>query len=127
MPEGDSNVDPKQQAEAARKAFEQEFERFARLRPDSEANEQTTGNEGAVSVETKLKDAESSLRELGEVRSHHTGKKSALASVKKMIGRVAPEERAAFGQIVQQLEGEIVREIDEAEATLKSAIAELRT
>jgi phenylalanyl-tRNA synthetase alpha chain len=127
MPEGDSNVDPKQQAEAARKAFEQEFERFARFRLDSEANELTAGNEGAASVETKLKDAESSLRELGEVRSRHTGKKSALASVKKLIGRVATEERAAFGQIVQQLEGEIIREIDEAEATLKSAIAELRT
>ncbi len=122
MPEGDRNVDPKQQAEAARKAFEQEFERFARFRRDSELSDHET-----VSVDAKLKDAESSLRDLGEVRSQHTGKKSALASVKKMIGRVASEDRAAFGQMVQQIEVEIVREIDEAEASLKSSIADLRT
>src|ERR1044071_4300811 len=126
MPEGDRNVDPKQQAEAARKAFEQEFERFARFRRDSESSGQSSDHE-TVSVDAKLKDAESSLRELGEVRSQHTGKKSALASVKKMIGRVASEDRAAFGQMVQQIEVEIVREIDEAEASLKSSIADLRT
>jgi phenylalanyl-tRNA synthetase alpha chain len=126
MPEGDRNVDPKQQAEAARKAFEQEFERFARFRHDSDSNGQASDRE-AVSVETKLKDAEASLRELGEVRSRHTGKKSALATVKKMIGRVATEERAAFGQLVQQIEVEIVREIDETEAVLQSSITDLRT
>lgn len=126
MPEGDRNVDPKQQAEAARKAFEQEFERFARFRRDSESSGQASDSP-EVSVDAKLKGAESSLRELGEVRSQHTGKKSALASVKKMIGRVASEDRAAFGQLVQQIEVEIVREIDEAEASLKSSIADLRT
>jgi phenylalanyl-tRNA synthetase alpha chain len=66
------------------------------------------------------------LRELTEVRSRHTGKKSALAAVKKMIGRVAPEERAGFGQVVQQIEARITREIEEVEASLKSAIDELR-
>src|SRR5947207_11532641 len=123
MPEGIRNEDPKQQAEAARKAFEQEFGRFARFRSESDSTEQ--GSE-AVSVETKLREAETSLRDLGEVRSRHTGKKSALASVKKMIGRVAPEERASFGQLVQQTEADIVREIDEVEASLKAAIADLR-
>jgi phenylalanyl-tRNA synthetase alpha chain len=126
MPEGDRNGDPKQQAEAARKAFEQEFERFARFRHDSELDSQASGLD-ATSVEAKLKDAESSLRDLVEVRSRHTGKKSALAAAKKMIGRVSAEERAAFGQLVQQLEVEIIREIDRAEAALKSSIADLRT
>jgi phenylalanyl-tRNA synthetase alpha chain len=126
MPQGDRNVDPKQQAEAARKAFEQEFERFASFRRDSESSEQAS-DQTTVSVDAKLKSAEATLRELGEVRSQHTGKKSALASVKKMIGRVAPEDRATFGQLVQQIEVEIVREIDEAEASLKSSIADLRT
>jgi phenylalanyl-tRNA synthetase alpha chain len=126
MPEGDRNVDPKQQAEAARKAFEQEFERFARFRRNSESRGQASDHR-EVSVDAKLKDAEGSLRELGEVRSQHTGKKSALASVKKMVGRVAAEDRAAFGQLVQQIEVEIVREIDEAEASLKSSITDLRT
>jgi phenylalanyl-tRNA synthetase alpha chain len=123
MPEGEKGEDPKLQAEAARKAFEQEFERFARFRLDSELSVQDSGG---VSIETKLREAESSLRELGEVRSKHTGKKSALAAVKKMIGRVAPEERAGFGQLVQQIEAGIVSRIDEVEASLKVVIAGLR-
>ena len=126
MPEGTNYEEPKQQAVAARKAFEQEFERFARFRPSSEPEVQAEASD-TVSVDAKLKDAETLLRELGEVRSHHTGKKSALASVKKLIGRVAAEDRAAFGQLVQQLEAEIVLEIDRAEATLKNRIADLRT
>jgi phenylalanyl-tRNA synthetase alpha chain len=123
MPEGEKGEDPKLQAEAARKAFEQEFERFARFRRDSELTGQDSGE---VSIEMKLREAESSLRELSEVRSRHTGKKSALAAVKKMIGRVAPEERAGFGQLVQQIDAGIVSEIDEVEASLKAVIAELR-
>jgi phenylalanyl-tRNA synthetase alpha chain len=125
MPEGVEKEDPKQQAEAARKAFEQELGRFARFRPSSESGGQA-GDGDAGSVETKLKDAEATLRELGEVRSRHTGKKSALASIKKMIGRVSAEDRASFGQLVQQIEAEIVSRVDEAEASLKSAIADLR-
>jgi phenylalanyl-tRNA synthetase alpha chain len=126
MPEGVEQEDPKQQTEAAREAFEQEFERFARFRLDSESDVQSTGGD-AVSVETKLSAAEATLRELGEVRSRHTGKKSALASVKKMIGRAASEDRATFGQLVQQIEVEIVSRINEAETLLKSSIADLRT
>jgi phenylalanyl-tRNA synthetase alpha chain len=123
MPEGEKGEDPKLQAEAASKAFEQEFERFARFRLDSELTGQDSGE---VSIEAKLREAESSLRELGEVRSRHTGKKSALAAVKKMIGRVAPEERAGFGQLVQQIEAGIVSQVDEVEASLKALIADLR-
>jgi phenylalanyl-tRNA synthetase alpha chain len=126
MPEGANYQDPKQQAEAARKAFEQEFERFARFHPDPAKDAQTSDRE-AVSVETKLNEAEANLRGLGEVRSRHTGKKSALAAVKKMIGRVSAEDRAAFGQLVQQVEAGITSEIDKVEISLKSAIAELRT
>ncbi|HWT00677.1 MAG TPA: phenylalanine--tRNA ligase subunit alpha [Pyrinomonadaceae bacterium] len=118
MPEGVTQADPKQQAEAARKAFEQEFGRFARFRSET--------GESSAPAEARLKETEALLRELGEVRSRHTGKKSALASVKKMIGRVAAEERASFGQTVQQIEAEITRELDEVEGALKSASAELR-
>ncbi|HEX8922792.1 MAG TPA: phenylalanine--tRNA ligase subunit alpha [Pyrinomonadaceae bacterium] len=103
MPEGERPEDPKLQAEAARKAFENEFERFARFG-----------------------EAETALRELGELRSKHTGKKSALSAVKKMVGRVEASERASFGQLVQQIEAEIVRKIDEHEASLKSLVEELR-
>jgi phenylalanyl-tRNA synthetase alpha chain len=117
MPEGVQQEDPGQQAEAARKAFEQEFGRFAGFR--SEAGD-------SASAEARLKETEGVLRELNDVRSRHTGKKSALASVKKMIGRVPAEERASFGQLVQQIEAEILGRIDETEAALKSVIAELR-
>ncbi|HEX8844575.1 MAG TPA: phenylalanine--tRNA ligase subunit alpha [Pyrinomonadaceae bacterium] len=114
--------DPKQQVEAAREAFEQEFERFARLSRDSKLTEGES-----VSVDAKLREAEAALREIGELRSRHTGKKSALAAVKKLIGRVPAEERAGFGQLVQGIEANIVREVDEVEASLKSVVVELRT
>jgi phenylalanyl-tRNA synthetase alpha chain len=114
MPEGQAE-DQTQKVEAARKAFEQEFERFARFRTSA-------GTNGL-----KLQEAESLRRELGELRTRRTGKKSELAAVKKLIGRVAPEERASFGQLVQQLEAGIASAIEEAEATLKDFISSAQT
>jgi phenylalanyl-tRNA synthetase alpha chain len=117
MPEGDKQEDPKLRAETARKAFEQEFERFARFR---------TGDVDQPQGLT-LHDALAFQRELGELRTRHTGKKSALASVMKMIGRVAAEERKGFGQLVQEIEASIKASIDEAEHALKSFIEAART
>ena len=114
MPEGVSIDDPKLKAETARKAFEQEFERFARFRG------------GVTKDGLTLHDAEAIKRELAELRTRHTGKKSELAAVKKLIGRVAQEERANFGQMVQQIEADIARHIDEAESALESFINEAR-
>src|SRR5215212_1534126 len=116
MPEGANQEDPRLQAEAARKAFEQEFERFARLGAGPGQGVRTAA--GELSAEARLLEAEATLRELSDLRSRHTGKKSALASVKKMIGRVPAEERASFGQLVQQIEADITRGIDEAESQL---------
>ncbi|MCA1626641.1 MAG: phenylalanine--tRNA ligase subunit alpha, partial [Acidobacteria bacterium] len=104
-----------EQIKAVREAFEQEFGRFARFRADS-----------ANIDELKLGEAETLLRELAEVRTRQTGKKSALADLKKMIGRVAPEERAAFGQQVQQIEAEVAARFDEAEEVLQSHVEALR-
>lgn len=115
MPEGTVIDDPKQRAENARKAFEQEFERFARFR---------TGVSDDAGL--TLKDAETLQRELSDLRTRHTGKKSELASIKKMIGRVAPEERAAFGQLVQQLEAAVGRAAEEAESALSVFINDAR-
>ncbi|MBD0372679.1 MAG: phenylalanine--tRNA ligase subunit alpha [Pyrinomonadaceae bacterium] len=115
MPEGASLGDPKLKAESARKAFEQEFERFARFRAGVSAESGLT-----------LNSAEALERELSELRTRHTGKKSELASVKKLIGRVAPEERASFGQLVQQIEAEITRGVEEAEAALLAFINDAR-
>ncbi len=116
MPQVAEHEDQNLKVEAARKAFEQEFERFARFR------DQSAGLNGLT-----LEDAEALEREAAELRTRHAGKKSELAAVKKIIGRVAPEERASFGQLVQQLEAGIIQAIDEAEQTLKSFIAEAKT
>jgi phenylalanyl-tRNA synthetase alpha chain len=116
MPEGVQYEDHRSQAEAPYKAFEREFERFARFRPGGGGLEALT-----------LPEAEDALRSLQGLRTRHTGKKSGLAAVKKMIGRVDPGERARLGQYVQHLETEIGRSLDEAEAALTDFIAAART
>jgi phenylalanyl-tRNA synthetase alpha chain len=115
MPEGVQYEDHKSQAEAPYKAFEREFERFARFR------------DGGGLDNLTLSEAEAVLLDLRSLRTRHTGKKSGLAAVKKMIGRVAQQERAALGQYVQQLEAEISRALDQAESTLTDFIAATRT
>ncbi|MEO8573892.1 MAG: hypothetical protein ABI481_07970, partial [Pyrinomonadaceae bacterium] len=58
-----------------------------------------------VSVDDiKLPEAEAQLKQVGEAKVTYTGKKSRLAELKKAIGKAAPEERAATGQLIQQLE-----------------------
>jgi phenylalanyl-tRNA synthetase alpha chain len=106
-------IDNREQVGAVREAFGREFERFARFR---------AGGAEALS----LGDAEGYLRELAELRTRHTGKKSALSGLMKLVGRVAAEERAAFGQSVQQLRAEIETALDEVAAALQQAVAEAR-
>src|SRR5712691_8805766 len=108
MTESQSQHDPKAQVEAARKAFEHEFERFASFAEDS-----------AALTRLGLDRAEAEQRALVELRTRHLGKKSALAAGKKTIGRVSVDERATFGQLVQQTEAEINHEIEQAEQALK--------
>lgn len=112
MPEATEQVEPKQQVEAAREAFEQEFERFARFR---------RGDPEAFAL--TLKETETALSELDELRRLHTGKKSRLAAAKKLIGRISAEDRPAFGQHVQQLETQIAEALDEVEQALKGYLA----
>ena len=102
--------------EAASKAFEQEFERFARFTGDSTAGS-GLDLEAAVAEE----------RALVELRTRHLGKKSALAATKKLIGRVAPEARAAFGQLVQSTEATFTEALTKAEQNLKTYIENQRT
>ena len=98
--------DEKDKVEAIRTVFTTEFERFADLSLDG----------------TPLSDAEAMLRELGELKIKHTSKKSAIADAKKLIGKVAPEERGNFGQFVQSVEKEIVSSIESAETKLNEFI-----
>ncbi|HZG50817.1 MAG TPA: phenylalanine--tRNA ligase subunit alpha [Pyrinomonadaceae bacterium] len=110
-----SEVREQPQIEAVREAFEQEFGRFARFR-----------GEDASARDLTFAEAETTLRELAELRTRHTGKKSALANLKKLIGRVAAEERAAVGQQIQQLETEIASALEESKRTLEEHVADLR-
>lgn len=76
--------------------------------------------------ELSLADAEQLQIKINELKTRHTGKKSEIASAKKLIGRVAPEERGAFGQFVQTVEKEIVSAIEDVESKLKNFIAEAK-
>src|SRR4026208_350917 len=107
----DDQEDPRLQIEAARKAFEQEFERFAGLAENS-----------AALAGLDLEAAETEQRALADLRTRHQGTKSALAAGKKMTGRVAAPERAAFGQFVQQTDAEMNARLTQAEQALSSFI-----
>jgi phenylalanyl-tRNA synthetase alpha chain len=93
--------------EEARTAFTAEFVRFADLNFNG----------------TDLSGAEAWLHEVGELKTKHTGKKSAIAGAKKLIGKVAAEDRGEFGQLVQSVEKEIVESIEGAESKLNEFIS----
>jgi phenylalanyl-tRNA synthetase alpha chain len=116
MTDSEKDQEPTQQVEAARKAFEQEFERFACF----------TGPSANLSG-LNLEQAIAEQRSLAELRTRHLGKKSALAASKKLIGRVLPERRASFGQLVQSIEGELTQVLDETERNIKNYIEAERT
>jgi phenylalanyl-tRNA synthetase alpha chain len=88
-------VDYYAQVAAVREAFEREFERFARFQ-DYQAIEALT-----------LDETEGLRRELEEVKTVLTARKSAIAQLRKLIGHVPAEERPAFGTVVRELDEKI--------------------
>jgi len=104
---------PQAQLDLINKAFEQDFERFFPFISDPS----TLG----------LEQAKVEQRALGELTTRHLGKKSALAAAKKLIGRVALEERAGFGQKVQATEEKFDKLLHEAEESLRIYIEDQRT
>src|SRR5215813_1331934 len=110
MTESQSDLSPERQVQAARKAFDDEIERFVRF-CDPVALSQ-------LDLETAIAEE----RAFVEVRARHLGKKSALAASKKLIGRVAPAMRPAFGQLVQSTEDAMVQMADKVELGLKTFI-----
>jgi phenylalanyl-tRNA synthetase alpha chain len=103
-------ADERAAVEAAREAFDRDFEKFNQLNPNG----------------SSLAQIESMLREIGDVKVRHTGKKSALSESKKLIGRVPPEQRGEFGQFVQSIERVIVEKIDAVEATLSGSLSKAK-
>src|ERR671929_2245964 len=108
-------VDYDAQVAAVREAFEREFERFARFR----AYEGTEG--------LSLGEAETLSREVKELATRHTAKKSAVSQLMKLVGRVPAEERARFGQRVQQLDKEIRGALGDVGVALVGRISLLKT
>ena len=111
----ETGLNPHDQVAAANKAFEQEFERFVRF----------TGDTAPSGL--SLDEAIAEQRALAELRTRHSGKKSALAASKKLIGRVEADKRAAFGQLVQSTEAGLVEKLAAAEVNLKQLIESYRT
>ncbi len=110
MASDQSQQNPRALVEAARDAFEQEFERFT-----------------SIDQTLDLTRAEAEQRAIAELRTRHLGKKSALAASKKMIGRVPADERASFGQLVQEIEANISEKIERTEQDIKTQLESLRT
>lgn len=104
-------ADEKATVEAARDAFDRDFEKF---------NDLNLNGSG-------LADIEALLREVGDIKVRHTGKKSALAGSKKLVGKVAAEERGEFGQFVQSVEKSIVERIEAVEASLNESLSKAKT
>lgn len=100
----------REKVEEVRTAFLSEFGRFRDLDLST----------------ASLASANELSRELAELKVRHTGKRSAIAGTMKLIGRVAPEERSAFGQLVQSVEKDIVSMIETAEAALGEFITNAR-
>jgi phenylalanyl-tRNA synthetase alpha chain len=73
-----------------------------------------------------LSQAEALSRDLTALKIKQTGKKSALAELKKSIGKVDADRRAAFAQSVQSSEKEIVTRIETAETRLAEFISKAK-
>jgi phenylalanyl-tRNA synthetase alpha chain len=106
MAEGETKKDPKSLVEEVGETFDQEFGRFSALvDPDSIPG-------------LSFDEGERYLRELSELRTRFTGKKSALSASKKSIGKVPQEERASLNQTVERVEERIVSRITTADSAL---------
>ena len=104
---------PQAQIDSINKAFEQDFGRFVPF----------IDNPSTLELEQAIAEQ----RALGELRTRYLGKKSALAAAKKLIGRVPPEERASFGQLVQASEDKLETMLDQVELRLGNHIEAART
>src|SRR5690348_16638262 len=107
---------PEAQIESINKAFETDFERFApfiRL--------------PATLTELDLEAARERERALDALRTHYLGKKSALQATKRLIGKIEPEKRAQFHQLVQSTEDRFEGMLDQVKVSLGNYIENERT
>ena len=109
-------------------AFGREFKRFERFVGD---------NQDAFFVQATMKelerdkfslaDSESLSRELSDLRTRFTGKKSEWAAAKKTVGRMDPEERGRAGQYLLAIEVGMTDRLERARINLDKITENLRT
>ena len=66
------------------------------------------------------------LNQLNELKALHLGKKSELSKAMGQMGKLAPEERAAFGQKINALKKEISDAIDARKVAIEEAVLNAR-
>ena len=66
------------------------------------------------------------LNQLNELKALHLGKKSELSKAMGQMGKLAPEERAAFGQKINALKKEISDAIDARKVDIEEAVLNAR-
>lgn len=112
----EDQTDPKVVIQELHKAFEQEFERFARFSDASWPSSNLSLDEG-----------EGHLRALADLRTRYLGKKSALAVSKRGIGRMPQDERPQLSQTVRKIEEEITSKVAGADSALVKWLTSART
>lgn len=100
-----------EQIQKIHEAFNIDFERFSSL------EEHDLG----------LSEAEALLKDLDELGIKYRGKKAELSSMKRLVGGVAPEERAAFYQSIMTVEDDIARNLEGVRGFLLTYIGILKT
>jgi phenylalanyl-tRNA synthetase alpha chain len=106
-------IEQTEQVEKILGSFHQEYEPYSNL------NDRLNGLD--------INAAEDLLRGVRDLKIRFTGKKSQLANVKKLIGKVASDQRGAFGQIVQSAERQITSATEQLEKHLDDFILSART
>lgn len=129
MPEGVKYEELKTQADAIYEAFEREFKRFEHFVGDRmDANRVTNLLSDLQAKGYSLKDAQTDLQELSNLRTRYMGKKSEWMATKKMIGRISDNgERAAAGQYLLMREVSMTDRLEYARLDLNSIIEALKS
>jgi phenylalanyl-tRNA synthetase alpha chain len=110
-------------------AFEQEFKRFERFAVDRQDPKSMAELLKQLHTEGyALADAKTAIRELNDLRTKYTAKKSEWANAKKQIGRVADsQERAWAGQHLLFRDVKINELLEYARLTLDQVAESLQT
>ena len=129
MPDGVTYEELISEADRIFEAFEREFKRFERFVGDRQDTDFVQNLLRELERESfSLRDAEKFSRELSDLRTRFTGKKSEWAAAKKSIGRVTdPEQRGWAGQHLLAAEVGMTDRLEPARMNLEKIVEKLKT